>query len=447
MRRTGAVERDTIAAIATPPGRGGIGIVRVSGPAARSVAETLAPPLPKPREAVLRAFRRQDGSVADRGLVLFFPGPWSFTGEDVVELQAHGSPVLLDELLEAALAVGARHARPGEFSERAFLNGRIDLVQAEAVADLIDAGSRAAARAAAASFEGKFSEEVRSIDDELMRLRVEAEARLDFTDEGVALETPAFDRSLEAVLAQVRALMEAAAEGQRLTEGYVCVLVGAPNAGKSSLLNALAGTERAIVTDLPGTTRDPVEVDVLFSGMPVRLVDTAGLRETLDPVESEGVRRAMMRARDADLVIAVHDDSAPLRANFLDDTDTPRLDVINKIDLTGRPPGLGDLAGHACVALSATTGAGLTFLVERLRSLAVGTRSAEGARFSARRRHLEALKRASAALGRALDVGGMGAEFVAEELAEAHHALGEITGESTTEDLLGAIFSTFCIGK
>jgi len=436
-------ERDTIAALATPPGRGGVGVIRISGPRAGAVAEALAPPLPRPREAALRAFRGRDGSTVDRGLVLYFPGPRSFTGDDVVELQAHGSPVVLDELLAAAFAAGARHARPGEFSERAFLNGRMDLAQAEAVADLIEAGSRSAARAALASLEGRFSREVRAAADELMSLRVETEARLDFAEEDIAAETPEFRRRLAALTERLRDLAAGAARGRRLTEGYVCVLAGPPNAGKSSLLNALAGTERAIVTELPGTTRDPVEVDVLVGGVPVRLVDTAGVRETSDPVESEGVRRALARAAEADLVLEVRDDAAP--GASAETGDTPRLVVFNKIDVSGRAAGRCEAGGRVVVAVSATTGAGLDVLVNELQVLALGASDAEGARFSARRRHLDALGRAGEALARA--AAAPGGELTAEELGAAHNALGEITGETTTEDLLGAIFSTFCIGK
>ncbi len=436
---------DTIVAIATAPGRGGIGIVRVSGPVAREVAQVLAPPLPQPREAELREFHGSDGVAIDRGLVLYFPAPNSFTGEDVVELHAHGAPVVLDELVAAALAAGARMARPGEFTERAFLNGRLDLAQAEAVADLIDAGSRAAARAALASLDGRFSREVRALAAELMRLRVEAEALLDFPEEEVGAENAAYPERLHTLATQLKALAGSAAAGERLSEGFVCVLIGAPNVGKSSLLNALAGAERAIVTEMPGTTRDPVEVDILLDGLPLRLVDTAGLRDTDNPIEAEGVRRARERAERADLVIEVRDDAAgdaPLAAG-----ERPRLLLINKVDLSGREPGLCAVNGVSAVAVSAATGAGMDALAARLRCAALGAADIEGARFSARRRHLDALARASDALARARQAAGAGGELVAEELRAAQNALGEITGEVTTENLLGAIFSTFCLGK
>jgi len=442
--RTEANACDPIVAIATPAGRGGIGIVRISGPQASLCAEALAPPLPVPREATLRHFLGRDDATIDQGLALYFPGPNSFTGEDVLELHAHGAPAVLDELLAAAFGAGARMARPGEFTERAFLNGKLDLAQAEAVADLIDAGSQAAARAALASLEGRFSREVRALADALLRLRVEAEALLDFPDEDVEADNAAYRARLEAWTERLAALRRNAAEGERLSEGFVCVLAGPPNAGKSSLLNALAGAERAIVTEQPGTTRDLVEVDILLEGLPLRLVDTAGLRETDNPIEAEGVRRARERAKRADLVLAIRDDTAPVaEPEPLDWED--RLVVLNKIDRSGRSPGVCELEGQPTVAVSATTGAGLEALGERLRQAALGASASEGARFSARRRHLVALERAAEALKRArsAEVG----ELAAEELRTAQEALGEITGQVTNEDLLGAIFSTFCLGK
>ncbi len=434
---------ETIVAIATPAGRGGIGILRVSGPNVRTVGGKLAPPLPSPREAALRELLGQDSAAIDRGLVLYFPAPASFTGEDVLELQAHGSPAVLDELLAAALAAGARMARPGEFSERAFLNGKLDLAQAEAVADLIDAGSQAAARAALATLEGRFSHEVRALADALMRLRVEAEALLDFPDEEVAAESSAHRRGLDTLAKRLQGLAASAAEGERLSEGFVCVLAGAPNAGKSSLLNALAGAERAIVTEQPGTTRDPVEVDILLEGLPLRLVDTAGLRESADPIEAEGVRRARERAARADLVLEVRDDTDAASAPTLEGLG--RLIVLNKADRSGRAPGVCKADGEAAISVSALTGAGLSALATRLREAALGATTSEGARFSARRRHLDALARAGTALERARAASG--GELIAEELRAAQAALGEITGEVTSEDLLGAIFSTFCLGK
>lgn len=434
---------DTIVALATPPGRGGVGILRISGPCAATVAQRIAPPLPAPRTVALRALHDRDGMIIDQGLVLYFPRPASFTGEDVAEIQAHGSPVVLDELLATALACGARHAHAGEFSERAFLNGRLDLAQAEAVADLVEAGSRAAARAAFASLSGRFSERVHELVDRLMRLRVECEARLDFAEEDIAALPETFPASLIDLRQSLDDLVAAAGEGQRLNEGYVCVLSGAPNVGKSSLLNALAGTERAIVTEMPGTTRDLVEVDVLLGGVPVHLVDTAGLRESTDPVESEGVSRARQRAADADLVIAVVTEDTPLPPI----ESTERMLVLNKVDIGERAAGPCRYEGESAWALSAKTGAGLPGLIAELGRRALSGHDVAGARFSARRRHIDALQRASRALQHATRMVVSGPELVAEDLAGAQQALGEITGEVHTEDLLGAVFSTFCIGK
>lgn len=439
----GTDNRDTIAAIATPPGRGGVGVIRISGPDAAAAAAQIAAPLPGPRRAALRDFHDRDGRVVDRGLVLYFPAPSSFTGEEVVELQAHGAPVVLDELLEILLSGGIRHARPGEFSERAFLNGRMDLAQAEAVADLIEAGSRAAARAAFASLSGRFSERVEALAARLMRLRVACEARLDFAEEDIAALPGSFPGDILDLTRDMDRLIANAGEGQRLTEGFVCVLSGAPNVGKSSLMNALAGTERAIVTEMPGTTRDVVEVDVTLGGVPVRLVDTAGLRESADPIESEGVRRARQRAAEADLVIAVVTADTPLA----EVDNAARLLVLNKIDLGGPAPGPCDYRGQPALALSALTGAGIDALVSELGRRARGGLDVAGARFSARRRHIDALKRAAEALAEASRMAGTEPELVAEELARAQQALGEVTGKVHTEDLLGAVFSTFCIGK
>lgn len=438
-------DADTIAAIATPAGRGGIGVVRISGPAAPRLASVLAAPVPPPRKAVLRDFPGADGAVIDHGLALYFPAPGSFTGENVLELHAHGAPAVLDELLAAAVKAGARMARPGEFTERAFLHGKLDLAQAEAVADIIDAGSRAAARAALASLQGRFSREVEALAEEVLRLRVEAEALLDFPDDEVQAESLAHRGRLERLAENLEALVGNAHAGERLSEGFVCVLAGAPNAGKSSLLNALAGSERAIVTEQPGTTRDPVEVDILLEGLPLRLVDTAGVREARNPIEAEGVRRARRRAERADLVLDIHDDSADLAAESIG-PEGRRLAVFNKIDRSGRRPGRCRHGGSRAVAVSAASGAGLQALSGELRRAALAGSSSEGARFSARRRHLEALARAGKALARAREAADRG-EIMAEELRAAQEALGEITGRVTSEDLLGAIFSTFCLGK
>ncbi len=447
---------ETIAAVATPPGVGGIGIVRVSGPLAPRIAEAMLGGLPPPRRAVRRRFLDADGAPLDEGLALYFPGPGSYTGEDVLELHGHGGPVVLDRVLARALALGARPARPGEFTERAFLNGRLDLAQAEAVADLIEAASAEAARAALRSLEGALSREARALGERLAGLRVQLEATLDFPDEDI---DAAGEATLAAGLAEARAqldsLLAGATRGRALREGLTVVIAGRPNVGKSSLLNALAGCEAAIVTDVPGTTRDVLRERVLAHGVPVHVVDTAGLREARDPVEREGVRRAREQAARADRVLLVVDDTAgwtpeDAAAQAALPRETPVTVVLNKIDLSGRAP--GPVAGHPvgthAFAISARTGAGLEALRSHLAETAgLAAGRAEGV-WMARRRHLDALERAGRHLEEAAaELAAGRAELAAEGLRLAHRAVGEITGEFTTEELLGRIFSTFCIGK
>ncbi len=441
---------DTIAAIATPPGRGGIGVVRLSGPQAFPIAAQLAGPLPPPRQAALRDFRAADGSVIDQGLLLCFPAPRSFTGEDVVELHGHGGPVVLDMLLSRCLALGARLARPGEFSERAFLNDRLDLAQAEAIADLIEAGSRQAARAAQRSLQGAFSRAVSELVEGLTELRVWVEAALDFPEEEIDFLA---DEGLQARLAELRqalaALRRRARQGSLLREGLQLVIAGRPNAGKSSLLNLLAGRDAAIVTHLPGTTRDPLHEPIQIDGLPLHVVDTAGLRDTDDPVEQEGVRRAWRELARADLVLHVVDATLGWQAADADiatrlPEGVPVLRVFNKIDRSGDAPGRRDGA----VYLSARDGRGLTALHEALKAQAGYAAAGEDV-ILARRRHLDALQRAAEALARAdrqLRERRAG-ELLAEELRLAQDALGEITGRVRPDELLGRIFSSFCIGK
>ncbi len=464
-------ELDTIVAIATPPGRGAIGVVRISGPAAARIADALLGHRPRPRYATLATFRDADGAAIDAGLALHFPAPHSFTGEDSLELHAHGGPVVLDALVQRCIALGCRPARPGEFSERAFLNGKIDIAQAEGVADLIDAASIAAARAAVRSMQGALSARVHALQAELTALRVRVEAAIDFPDE----EVPMLDDGEVATgLARLRAAIEAlrndAQRGVRLVEGLTVVIAGKPNAGKSSLMNRLAGDEVAIVTDVPGTTRDLLRHSVLEGGVPLHLVDTAGLRIAGDAIEAEGIRRARAAIARADLVLyvvdAAHED--PDRGALGTEMaalapGVPLTIVLNKIDLIGvdaraatrRPNSPGAPFPSApvpvlpdCIELSARTGAGVDRLRARLRASA-GEQSSEASVVSARRRHLEALERADAHLGDAervrRDIGAP--ELVAEELRCVQAALGEITGEFTSEDLLGEIFRNFCIGK
>lgn len=445
-------DSDTIAAVATPPGRGGVAILRVSGPRARSLAVQVAGPLPPPRHASLRKLRDARHEIIDHALVLVFPGPDSFTGEDVVEFQLHGSPVLAASLMQRLVELGAREAGPGEFTRRAFMNGRLDLAQAEAVADLVSSASTAAARAALRSLEGEFSAAVHSLTEALTALRVRLEAGLDFPEEGVdAYTDPALAGALEALLVQLGSLRAAADRGRVLRDGLTLVIAGAPNAGKSSLLNRLAGHEAAIVTAWPGTTRDLVREDILIDGMPVRVVDTAGLRDSVDDVEAEGIRRARTAMQRADLVLLVEDSSAAasIPADLALPEHVPLLRVSNKIDLAGLDPGeTRDTDGRYTLRLSALTGAGIDLLRARLKALAGYADSAEGS-YAARRRHLDALDCARARLEQAggLLARGHGVELAAEELRLAQAALAEITGEFTSEDLLGRIFSEFCIGK
>lgn len=443
----------TIAAIATAAGRGALGILRLSGPQAFAIAARIAGALPPPRQAGLRRFRDDQGRALDQGLVLCFPGPASFTGEDVVELQAHGGAVLLAELLTIALAAGARSARPGEFSERAFLNGRIDLAQAEAVADLIDAVSVAAVRAAQNTLAGAFSAQVHAVVDELIRLRVLLEGALDFSDQDIDWlgEARCLER-LQALVASVQHTRSQAQQGRRLREGMSVVIVGAPNVGKSTLLNALAGQDAAIVTDRPGTTRDILREHILLDGLPLTVVDTAGLRETEDPVEREGIRRARAVLEKAELALFLVDDEAGITA--ADEAllaglpPLPRLLIRNKCDRSGQPAASWLEHGTSTLRLSAKSGAGMGLLAEAIKAQAGFAAQAEG-QFLARARHLEALARAAQHLDLALGLVAAGShlELAAEELRLAQNQLSTITGEFGVEALLGEIFSRFCIGK
>jgi tRNA modification GTPase len=445
---------DTIVALATPPGRGGVGVVRLSGPAAEEIGTALLGTLPEPRRAELRGWRGADGEPIDVGLVLYFPAPASFTGEAVLELHGHGGPVVLDQLVSCCIMLGARPARPGEFSERAFLNGKLDLAQAEAIADLIDSGSALAARAALRSLQGAFSQRVSALVEALTGLRVHVEATIDFPEEEIDfLADGEILGGLDKVAAELAAVRTAARRGQVLRDGLTVVIAGPPNAGKSSLLNHFAGCDSAIVTPYPGTTRDLLREFVELDGLPLHLVDTAGLRDASDPVEEEGIRRAREQIANADRVLLMVDDQS------VSDETLVRLRgacavpqqvtlVRNKIDLSGRRAGLRDAPLGVEIAISLRTGAGLDLLREHLKSVS-GYACAETGVYSARRRHLTALEEASAALERARHelLDAHAGELVAEELRLAQQALGEITGEVTSEALLGRIFASFCIGK
>jgi tRNA modification GTPase len=442
---------DTIAAIASAPGAAGVGVVRLSGPAVPAIAIALLGQSAQPRHAHLVAFRDAAGALIDRGLLLHFPAPASYTGEHVLELQGHGSPVLLDALLRRACELGARLARPGEFTERAFLNGKLDLAQAEAVADLIAARSQAGARAALQSMEGVFSRKVDTLLQALIALRVHIEAAIDFPEEEIDfLADPAIARQLEAVRIELADLLREAQRGLRLNDGLRVAIIGRPNAGKSSLLNALAGSDRAIVNPIAGTTRDVLRETLQLDGIALELADTAGLRDTDDEVEREGVRRARSEVQRADVALLVTE-AQHADADLLLFADLPRhverLVLVNKIDLGEAVPHVEQRDHGRWLWASAKTGAGLDALRDVLRQLA-GAGGGEGA-FSARRRHVLALQNVEAHLDRTARLldGARAGELAAEELRQAQHHLGEITGSYSSDDLLGAIFGSFCIGK
>ncbi|WP_348675382.1 tRNA uridine-5-carboxymethylaminomethyl(34) synthesis GTPase MnmE [uncultured Abyssibacter sp.] len=442
---------DTIAAIATPPGRGGVGVIRISGPAVSTVATTLLGGLPEPRRAVYREFRSPDGSVLDSGLAIHFRAPASYTGEDVLELQGHGGPVVLDALLACVLNLGCRAAAPGEFTRRAYDNNKLDLTQAEAVADLIDAESVAAARAAQRSLTGAFSRRIEDLCRELLELRTWVEASIDFADEDIDfLADGEVAARLDRLTGHLFDLQRRTRHGRALSEGLRVAILGAPNVGKSSLLNQLAGQDAAIVTDVAGTTRDVLRERIVLGDLPILLLDTAGIRETDDPVERIGVGRAWAAVDDADLVLMLRVDGEPDPAKtdpvFAVLAGDPRvIPVHNKCDRSGAAAGARE---DGSVAISALNGAGIEDLIAVIRERS-GLQANLAGEFSARRRHLDAIERASAVLQRAgeqLHVHGA-PELLAEDLSEANRILGEINGPVDTETLLGEIFSSFCVGK
>ena len=447
---------DTIAAIASAPGRGAVGVIRVSGPLVPRIAAAILGVVPAPRQARLSTFRDAQGASVDQGLAVYFPAPASYTGEDVLELQGHGGMLVLDLVLKRLLELGCRIARPGEFSERAYLNGKIDIAQAEAIADLIDAGTAAAARAAMRSMQGEFSAQIAQLKAQITGLRAYVEAAIDFPDEEIDFLSDAKLRErLDSVFAAFQAITAAARQGALLREGLNVVIAGKPNAGKSSLLNRLAGDEVAIVADVPGTTRDVLRQQVHLDGLPLNLVDTAGLRSAVDAVEAEGVRRARSEIARADRVLYVVDagidggDSESFAADLEQlPAGIPVTLIFNKIDLSGMPARLDDALMPPRVFLSARTGAGLDLLRTHLQTSA-GYLKAESGALAARRRHLDALGRARQHVHSADEIlrGTRAFELFAEDLRLAQLALGEITGEFTSDDLLGEIFGSFCIGK
>ena len=431
-------------------------MVRLSGPAVQSIAEGVLGKLPPPRQAKLAWFRDHRGEAIDQGLALYFPGPHSFTGEDVLELQGHGGPMVLDLILRRLVQLGARLARPGEFSERAFLNGKLDLAQAEAIADLIESGTETAARLARRTLSGDFSRRLEAIIEELIRLRTYLEACLDFPEEEVDfLADDALGTAISALLPRVESVLASAQQGCLVREGLRVVIAGPPNVGKSSLLNALTGSEAAIVTAIPGTTRDLLHREIQIDGLPLHLIDTAGMHASADLVEQEGIRRARKEIATADAILWISDDSSdPAAQAFyptaLDlPTGIPIVLIRNKVDLSGREPGLTRTSEQVEIALSAREGMGLGILREHLKELAGYQGGEANGIFMARRRHLDALNRALSAIREAKSnlLQQRSGEFIAEDLRQAQHALGEITGDFTTEDLLERIFSSFCIGK
>ncbi len=439
---------DSIAAVATAPGRGGVGVIRVSG---KDIAPLMAGVLGRallPRYAHFARFLAADGSVLDEGLAIYFPAPHSFTGEEVLELQGHGGPVVMKMLLARCVELGARHAEPGEFTKRAFLNGKLDLAQAEAVADLIDAQSEAAVKSALKSLDGAFSREIRQLVDGLINLRMLVEATLDFPEEEIDfLEAADARGQLTGLQEQLRRVLQTATQGKLLREGMHVVLIGQPNVGKSSLMNALAGEEVAIVTDIAGTTRDTVRELILLDGVPVHIIDTAGLRETEDRVERIGIERTWGAIEKADLALLLLDSREGVTEEDRAilgrlSPSLPVLRVFNKIDLTGEVPGN---AGVDEVHVSAQSGEGLLQLRAKLLER-VGWQGSDSGVFIARARHLDAIRRAAEHLATAL-AAYQQIEIMAEELRLAQNALNEITGEFTPDDLLGVIFSRFCIGK
>ncbi|MEA1890817.1 MAG: tRNA uridine-5-carboxymethylaminomethyl(34) synthesis GTPase MnmE [Pseudomonadota bacterium] len=445
---------DTIAAIATSRGNAGVGIIRISGPAVRDIQRQLYDARLDPRKATLVKIFDQQQRLIDHVLLLFFPAPNSFTGEDVLELQGHGGLVLQDMLLEHVLSLGCRQARAGEFSERAFLNGKIDLTQAEAIADLIEGQTRSAVRGAMRSLQGDFSRQVHDLLKDLIHLRMLAEAYLDFPDEEID-EVPVkdFDQRLIELRRKIKQLLESAHNGSLLRDGYHLVLAGRPNAGKSSLLNQLTKNDTAIVNEQAGTTRDIIRDRIDLDGIVIDVSDTAGLRKTTDTVESEGIRRTLNELENADRVLLIIDEADYSDISIKEllsyiDNDIPVTIIRNKIDLQNIEPEIIIKGNRVEVLMSIKTGAGLDLLYHHLKEVTSKGSSGEGT-FTARRRHIEALQKAKLSLQDAAEriAASVQLELLAEDCRQAQNALNEITGEFSSEDLLGRIFSSFCIGK
>lgn len=450
---------DTIVAQATPPGRGGVGIIRISGNQVKEVAQAILGKLPKPRYAEYLPFLDENGQVIDQGIALFFPNPHSFTGEDVLELQGHGGPIILDLLIKRILSIPAtRIARPGEFSERAFLNDKVDLAQAEAIADLIDASSEQAAKSAMSSLQGVFSNKINELVNLLINLRIFVEAAIDFPEEEIDfLSDGKIETQLKDVIKQLNDVRSEAKQGSLLREGMKVVIAGRPNAGKSSLLNALSGRDSAIVTDIAGTTRDVLREHIHIDGMPLHIIDTAGLRDAYDEVERIGIERAWVEIEQADRVLLMVDGTTTTEINpeklwpeFMQrlPSHIPVTVIRNKADLTGETLGYSDVSQYSLIRLSARTGNGVDLLREHLKQTMGFSATSEGG-FLARLRHLQALEQAAKHLDNGLEqlITYHAGELLAEELRLAQESLSEITGSFTSDDLLGKIFGSFCIGK
>jgi tRNA modification GTPase len=446
--------QELIAAIATPPGRGGVGIIRLSGSGVLDVAQQIIGKLPTPRYAHFTDFKQADGQIIDSGLALYFPNPHSFTGEDVLELQGHGGPIIMDMLLKRILQCGARLARPGEFSERAFLNGKIDLAQAEAIADLIDASSEQAARSATRSLQGEFSQKINILVEALIQLRIYVEAAIDFPEEEIDfLSDGKVDHDLLAIESKLEQVLTTAKQGTLLKEGISLVIAGKPNAGKSSLLNCLSGRDSAIVTNVAGTTRDVLREHIQIDGLPLHIIDTAGLRETEDQIEKEGVRRAQQEIKKADVILLVVDSTSAEEnlAETYQDILLQQKKIIlayNKIDIVSAKPLPNMPDNIEVIKLSAKSEQGIPELKQAIKQ-AVSFNANQEDQFIARRRHLDALLRAQAFLaqGKIQLQENKAGELLAEDLLRTQQALSEITGEFSADDLLGKIFSSFCIGK